>query len=142
VVKRRDDFLYTVTRRGDGTVPSVSAELPGARNHYTPVAHSDLTRDPAVAAAVADLLRTGRTERLPSQWRSNSAACAQISDRQLRRMHTEKVDWVRLEPDERREFLENLNEPPKLTLRVRGQLQARVRGTARARARGRTRTVR
>ncbi len=142
VVKRRDDFLYTITRRGDGTVPAVSAELPGARNHYTPVAHSDLTRDPLVAAAVADLLRTGRTERLPCRWKSNSAALAQISDRQLRRMHTEKVDWARLEPDERREFLENLNEPPKLTLRVRGQLQTRARATARTGKHGGTRTVR
>jgi hypothetical protein len=33
-------------------------------------------------------------------------------------MHTGKVDWAGLEPDERREFLENLNEPPKLQLRV------------------------
>jgi pimeloyl-ACP methyl ester carboxylesterase len=118
VAKRRDDFVYTITRHGDGTVPAVSAGLPGARNHYTLTAHSDLTRDPTVAAAVADLLHTGKTGRLPSKWQSSSAAQAQISDRQLRRMHTGKVDWAGLEPDERREFLENLNEPPKLQLRV------------------------
>ena len=118
VVKRRDDFIYTITRHGDGTVPAISAELRGARNHYTPVAHSDLTRDATVAAAVTDLLRTGQTERLPSKWKSTSTARAQISDRQLRRMHTGKVVWASLEPDQRREFLENLNEPPKLTLRV------------------------
>jgi pimeloyl-ACP methyl ester carboxylesterase len=118
VVKRKDDFVYTITRHGDGTVPAVSAGLPGARNHYTSAAHSDLTRDSLVAAAVTDLLRTGTTARLPSKWKTNSAAQAQISDRQLRRMHTQKVDWAGLEPDERREFLENLNEPPKLQLRV------------------------
>jgi pimeloyl-ACP methyl ester carboxylesterase len=118
VAKRRDDFVYTITRHGDGTVPAVSAGLPGARNHYTLTAHSDLTRDPTVAAAVADLLHTGKTERLPSKWKSSSAAQAQITDRQLRRMHTGKVDWAGLEPDERREFLEKLNEPPKLQLRV------------------------
>lgn len=118
VVKRRDDFIYTITRHGDGTVPAASAGLPGARNHYTLAAHSDLTRDPTVAAAVTDLLRTGKTRRLPSKWSSSSTAQAQISDRQLRRMHTRKVDWARLQPDERREFLENLNEPPKLRLRV------------------------
>jgi pimeloyl-ACP methyl ester carboxylesterase len=118
VVKRGDDFVYTITRRGDGTVPAVSAGLPGARNHYTLTAHSDLTRDPTVAAAVTDLLRTGATDLLPSKWKSNSAAQAQISDRQLRRMHTGKVDWAGLEPDARREFLENLNEPPKLQLRI------------------------
>ncbi len=118
VVKRRDDFVYTITRNGDGTVPAVSARLPGARNHYTSAAHSDLTRDATVAAAVTEILRTGTTERLPAKWKATSAAQAQITDRQLRRMHTRKVDWARLEPDERREFLENLNEPPKLKLRV------------------------
>jgi hypothetical protein len=134
VVKRKDDFVYTITRHGDGTVPAVSAGLPGARNHYTLAAHSDLTRDPTVAAAVADLLHTGTTERLPSKWKSSSAAQAQISDRQLRRMHTGKVDWGGLEPDERREYLENLNEPPKLQLRIpkkRARRKASRRGAAR-----------
>jgi hypothetical protein len=96
----------------------VSAGLPGARNHYTLAAHSDLTRDPTVAAAVTDLLLTGTTDRLPSKWKSKSAAQAQISDQQLRRMHADKVNWAALEPDQRREFLENLNEPPKLQLRA------------------------
>jgi len=118
VARRRDDFVYTITRHGDGTVPAVSAGLPGVRNHFTLAAHSDLTRDATVAAAVTDLLRTGKTERLPSKWKSGSTAQAQISDRQLRLMHTAKVDWAGLEPHERREFLENLNEPPKLKLRV------------------------
>lgn len=131
VVKRRDDFVYTITRHGDGTVPAVSAGLPGARNHYTLAAHSDLTRDPTVAAAVADLLHTGTTERLPSKWKSSSAAEAQISDRQLRRMHTEKVDWAGLEPDERREYLENLNEPPKLQLRIPKKKKATRKGSRR-----------
>jgi triacylglycerol esterase/lipase EstA (alpha/beta hydrolase family) len=129
VAKRRDDFVYTITRHGDGTVPAVSAGLPGTRNHYTLAAHSDLTRDPTVAAAVADLLRTGKTERLPSKWKSNSAAQAQISDRQLRRMHTTKVDWAGMEPDQRREFLENLNEPPKLQLRVPKKKKAKRRAS-------------
>ena len=146
VVKRRDDFVYTITRHGDGTVPAVSAGLPGARNHFTLAAHSDLTRDPTVAAAVTDLLRTGNTERLPSKWKSSSSAQAQISDRQLRRMHTGKVDWAGLEPDARREFLENLNEPPKLQLRVptnkRNKRSKRPRKPTGKTARGPTRRTR
>jgi pimeloyl-ACP methyl ester carboxylesterase len=139
VARRNDDFIYTITRRGDGTVPAVSAELPGARNHYTPVAHSDLTRDPVVAAAVTELLRQGTTRLLPEKWKSSSAAQARISDRQLRRMHTQKVDWASLEPDERRMFLENLNEPPKLILRVPGgKAKSKVKGAKRsARGKGR-----
>lgn len=134
VARRNDDFIYTITRRGDGTVPAASAGLPGARNHYAPVTHSDLTRDPVVAAAVTDLLRGGSTRLLPEKWSSNSAVEACISDRQLRRMHTRKVDWSKLEPEERRMFLENLNEPPKLKLRAPGrQAKSAARTAAPAR---------
>lgn len=118
VTKRRGDFIYTITRKGDGTVPAARAVLTGARNYYTLAAHNDQTRDAAVAAAVSDILRTGATQQLPSRIRRMSSAQAQISDRQLRRMHLGKVDWARLQPEERREFLENLNEPPRLRLRV------------------------
>ncbi|MBV9911992.1 MAG: hypothetical protein JOZ93_05415 [Sinobacteraceae bacterium] len=118
VSRRGQEFVYTITRQGDGTVPVRSAALPGARNHYVPVAHSELTRDPLVAAAVTDLLRSGSTSRLPTSWRSRSLAQARISDRELRRLHARKIDWAALEPEARRHFLENLNEPPHLRLKV------------------------
>jgi pimeloyl-ACP methyl ester carboxylesterase len=130
VEKRKDDFVYTITRHGDGTVPAVSAGLPGARNHYTLAAHSDLTRDPTVAAAVIDLLLTGTTTHLPSKWKSKSVVQATITDQQLRRMHRDKVDWAALEPDQRRVFLENLNEPPKLEMKAPGRASAQTRAKA------------
>jgi hypothetical protein len=118
VTRRHDDFVYTLTRHGDGTVPATSAALAGVRSVYARVAHSDLTRDPVVAAAVVDMLRRGSTTRLPAAWRSGSRACTQVSDRQLRRSHAQKVDWAALTPEERRGFLQNLNEPPQFKLRV------------------------
>ncbi len=124
-VRRRDQFVYTITRHGDGTVPVACARLEGVRNFHAAVSHSDLTRDRTVAAAVVDLLRNGSTRRLPSDWTSGSLAEAQVSDRELGRTQTEKVDWARLPPDERREFLQNLNEPPQLRLRVPARLRAR-----------------
>lgn len=121
IARRGDDFLYTVTRRGDGTVPVSSAELPGTRCAYAAgVAHSDLTRDPRVAASVVDLLQHGVTRQLPGRWANTSRACAQVSDRELRRTQVEKVDWGALTPTERRRFLQNLNEPPQLQLRLPG----------------------
>ena len=137
VRRRTDDFVYTVTRHGDGTVPAISAALPGAPAYYVPVAHSDLTRDPVVAAAVVDLLRKGSTRRLPTKWATTSRAQASITDRQLRRTHTQKVDWAALEPDERRIFLQSLNEPPKLQLRIPSKKKspARERSAARLRRR-------
>jgi pimeloyl-ACP methyl ester carboxylesterase len=125
VARRRDQFVYTITRHGDGTVPVARARLEGARNFHAAVSHSDLTRDRTVAAAVVDLLRSGSTRRLPSEWTSGSVAEAQVSDRELSRMHAEKIDWASLAPDERREFLQNLNEPPRLRLYVPARLKAR-----------------
>jgi pimeloyl-ACP methyl ester carboxylesterase len=116
--RSKDDFVYTLTRDGDGTVPAVSAGLDGARCVYARVPHSELTRDPLVARAVVDLLRGGATRRLPGKWHSRSRASAQVSDRQLRRGHAHKVDWAALDPEERRLFLESLNEPPRFPLRV------------------------
>jgi pimeloyl-ACP methyl ester carboxylesterase len=135
-VRRRDnDFVYTITRHGDGTVPAISAALPGAPTHYASVAHSDLTRDRVVAAAVVDLLRKGSTRRLPTKWSTSSLAEARITDRQLRRTDAHKVDWAALEPEERRLFLQNLNEPPQLKLRVPAKARARKRSTRRSRRR-------
>jgi pimeloyl-ACP methyl ester carboxylesterase len=129
--RRRREFVYTLTRRGDGTVPVASAELTGARAVYARVAHSDLTRDRQVAAAVVDLLRNGATTRLPASFASASRAQATVSDRELRRLYAQKVDWAALGADERRLFLENLNEPPRLRLRV----AAAVTGARRRRRR-------
>jgi len=120
VTRRNDDFVYTLTRHGDGTVPATSAALAGVRCAYARVAHSNLTRDPVVAAAVVDMLRRGSTTRLPAAWPSSSRASTQVSDRQLRRSHAQKVDWAALTPEERRVFLQNLNEPPQFKLRVPG----------------------
>ena len=40
VARGREEFIYTITRHGDGTVPTRSAELPGTRCVYARVAHS------------------------------------------------------------------------------------------------------
>jgi hypothetical protein len=127
IERRGDDFVYTLTRHGDGTVPAASAALEGAPSAYARVAHSNLTRDPVVAAAVVDLLRQGSTTRLPASWHGDSGARAQVSDAQLRRSDTEKVDWAALTPEARRLYLENLNEPPRLRLRAPAATRTRRR---------------
>jgi pimeloyl-ACP methyl ester carboxylesterase len=125
VTRRKDDFVYTITRHGDGTVPLICAELEGARTYYTRVAHSELTRDRVVAQAVADLLRKGSTRRLETKCSRGGKAQARVSDSQLRRTHVDKVAWADLEPEARRVFLQTLNEPPQLQLRVPAQARRR-----------------
>ncbi len=135
VRRRGDEFVYTVTRHGDGTVPTISAALPDAPTYYARVDHSNLTRDPEIAAAVVDLLRKGTTRRLPTKWMSSSLAEARITDRELCRRDVLKVDWAAMEPEERRLFLQNLNEPPKLKLRM--PLKVRTHKSRGSRARRR-----
>ncbi|HEY4340518.1 MAG TPA: hypothetical protein VGM97_11285 [Steroidobacteraceae bacterium] len=113
-----DDFVYTITPRGDGTIPVVSARLDGARTYYVACAHSELTRDPLVANAVAEILKSGTTRRLTQRWSPRNRAVGRISDSQLRLTRTEKVDLTMLDPDARRVFMQTLNEPPPLRLRT------------------------
>lgn len=116
VSRQKDGFTYTITRQGDGTVPLACAALPGARTYYTTVAHTELARDAVVAQAISELLRSGETKLLQTKWARGSLAEAQITDEELRRTHTGKVDWVHLDPEQRQAFLRNLNEPPELKL--------------------------
>ena len=142
VARRSADFVYTVTRHGDGTVPIRCAVLPGARQYYAAVSHSELTRHAGIAAAIAELLRRGATRRLPERWHSASRARARIGDRELARTQLVKVDLAHLSANARRLFLQNLNEPPKLRLRVPGRRHASqraVRAGSRARMQRRAR---
>jgi hypothetical protein len=118
VTRRRGEFVYTLSRGGDGTVPVESATVAGARTVYARVAHSELTRDAQVGAAVVDFLRRGATARLPASWKSASRARLEVSDRELRAAQGAKVDWGALSAEQRRVFLQNLNEPAHFRLRV------------------------
>jgi pimeloyl-ACP methyl ester carboxylesterase len=138
VARHGNEFVYTITRNGDGTVPTEQALLPGTLTYFTGASHSDLTRDPAVAQAVADLLRHGKTLQLPTRRARPGRAEARISDRQLRLTQVEKVDWSALTPSARRDFLQSLNEPPELTLRVPARTRGALRVPSRS-ARGRPR---
>lgn len=106
------EFLYSVTRDGDGTVPAALATLPGACNYFTPTIHGELPRSRAVTAAVIEILDRGATGLLATEWSPARAPLVQVSESQLRRTHLRKVDWAALSPEERRLYLEHLNDPP------------------------------
>jgi pimeloyl-ACP methyl ester carboxylesterase len=113
-----DDFVYTVTRHGDGTVPAASARLAGAATYYVACAHSELTRDPLVTSAVVEILKSGTTRRLTRRWSPRNRASGQVSDADLRLTYRKKVDLTALDPDARRVFMQSLNEPSPLRLRA------------------------
>ena len=110
--RRGGQFHYEISAAGDGTVAAVHATLPGARNYYLRCEHSELPRSELVAGTVVDLLRSGRTRRLPQRVIVGRGRYAYISDAQLRRSLARKIDWHALHTAERRRYFARLNAPP------------------------------
>jgi pimeloyl-ACP methyl ester carboxylesterase len=113
VALRDGDFEYEYSLRGDGTVPIALAELEGARHRYLDCGHSDLPLSDLVISGTLDLLKTGSTRRFATKPRIRRAARARVRDAELRQEYQGKVDWPHMSPEERRIFLDTLNEPPR-----------------------------
>lgn len=107
------DFEYEYSLMGDGTVPVELARLPGARHAYVECDHSDLPLADRVIAGTIDLLRTGATQRFAAAPPLRRGALTRVSDAELRELFQGKIDWPQMTPEERRLFLDELNEPPR-----------------------------
>jgi hypothetical protein len=125
LARRGGQFHYEISAAGDGTVAATRATLAGARNYYVRCEHSELPRNERVAAALVDLLRTGRTRRLAQQLVRRRGAIVLVSDSALRRSFARKIDWHVLSPAERRRYLKRLSAAPPLyrALSTRAALQ-------------------
>jgi pimeloyl-ACP methyl ester carboxylesterase len=118
VALRGNDFEYTYSLRGDGTVPIDLARLPGADNRYVACGHSDLPLSDRVIAGTVDLLKAGKTRRFAASPPRRPGTLTRVSDRQLRLEYQGKVDWPHMTPEQRRVFLDTLNEPPPAAVRA------------------------
>lgn len=113
-----DDFHYQISSAGDGTVPLASALLPGLGNYRLRCEHSALPRSVTVARALCELLLGGHTRSLNplaatgALARGTAPPLHTVSDLQLRSNWSDKVDWQRYTPGERRTYLNCLNQPP------------------------------
>jgi pimeloyl-ACP methyl ester carboxylesterase len=112
VAMRDGDFEYEYSLRGDGTVPMELARMDGASNRYVQCGHSDMPLSDRVIAGTIDLLKTGKTRRFTASPRIRHNSRARVRDSELRREYQGKVDWPQMSPEERRLFLDTLNEPP------------------------------
>ncbi len=109
---RKGSFRFRVDTDGDGTVPRVLAEMPGAAAWFVSEKHGGLPNNGRVISAVVDLLRTSRTDRLPSATRRVKAKRPRtIHEATLRRVAPHKVHWQDLSADARRRLLEPVVSP-------------------------------
>lgn len=61
-------FVYSISKAGDGTVPLALAQLPDVTTYFVEESHGSLANNAAVAAALSEILGTGATEVLAQRW--------------------------------------------------------------------------
>jgi len=107
-----NNFEYTITRNGDGTVPLALAHWSGARTWYANESHGAMTNNDTVVAALIDLLQTEDTSHLTSVAPAVDNEIIRVAnDRELRLQAVRKVQWDSLSLDSRRRILEPILSP-------------------------------
>jgi pimeloyl-ACP methyl ester carboxylesterase len=112
VARSNGDFEYEYSLQGDGTVPIELARLPGAQHSYVECGHSDMPLSDRVIAGTVELLESGATQRFTAEPLLQRGTIARVRDAELRELYLGKVDWAHMSPEERRLFLDTLNEAP------------------------------
>jgi pimeloyl-ACP methyl ester carboxylesterase len=103
-------FEYAMTKNGDGTVPLALATLPKLRCYFVEELHGNLANNGQVIQAIIDLVRRGRTRRLPGRWRVRRGPEQRVDDTQLRKTENgEKIDWGSLTSAEREAIVGELD---------------------------------
>ncbi len=111
VAEVEGDFYYRFGYAGDGTVPTARAVLAGCPAWCCNVSHGELSRHPAVHAALVALL-AGETPQLPSAPPPTPGNPTSASDTELRQVFRDKIDWNRLDTQQRRAFIDSLTRAP------------------------------
>jgi hypothetical protein len=68
VRREGNDFVYSTSMEGDGTVPLVFAQLEGVKTYFVEEEHGSLPNNADVSRAVIDLIETSRTTVLSTTW--------------------------------------------------------------------------
>ena len=111
VAQVEGEFYYRYGFAGDGTVPAARATLQGSPAWYCNASHNELSRSPAVHAALLALLCGGQPQLLDAVPPLRDSLRT-VPESELRRQFNEKIDWSRLDTPQRRAFLDSLNRPP------------------------------
>ena len=79
------EFVYTTSLAGDGTVPLQCVRLPAAaRTYYIAESHGSLPNNADVARAVENIIATGETSLLPTQYETRRVGPLRtVAERQL-----------------------------------------------------------
>lgn len=112
-------FAYELDVAGDGTVPLASATLKGVPAWYVREIHGSLVSNVQVIRCIQDLIRTGRSTRLPQRPGRLHALPANIDDQQLRRQFHGKIQWRKIDTSDREQLMQQISGTPAAAAPVR-----------------------
>lgn len=114
VRREGDDFVFQTSPAGDGTVPLDFAELEDTTTYYIEEEHGSLPNNGEVIKAVIDVMETGATSRLPTDWAPRQrAAPRERSGEQLAPTPFDGRRGKQVSPRELRHLLEEFAAPPR-----------------------------
>jgi hypothetical protein len=110
-----DEFVYTTSLAGDGTVPLQCVLLPSAkRTYFVEEEHGSLPNNNDVARAVDSIIATGATALLPTEQRQRRAEqVREVRERALPPQPYQGNDGRRLSAREKRVIAEEVASPDK-----------------------------
>ena len=83
--REKDEFVYSVTKEGDGTVPLESALLPGVKKTwFASAGHGFFANNGGVRAATVDILNTGDTAALSTSRPGGSRSVQLVRESEMR----------------------------------------------------------
>jgi len=108
-------FEYGSNPHGDGTVPLAMTQVPGLETFYAEESHGNLASSPRIIDAIVDLIRAGTTRELAARCALKPVPERRTDDVQLRAAMTAKIDWRRLDSEQREAVMADLDGPEEAT---------------------------
>jgi len=108
-------FEYGSNPHGDGTVPLAMTQVPGLETFYAEESHGNLASSPRIIDAIVDLIRAGTTRALSARCALKPVPERRTDDVQLRTVEAGKIDWRRLDSEQREAVMADLDGPEEAT---------------------------
>ena len=112
VHRHGDGFVFTQSTEGDGTVPLALARLDGVTTYFVEEEHGSLPNNAEVAGAVIDLLETGETRVLGTEWEPRRREIWETAGERLAPAPFEGRTGTQVHRNELRHLLDGFAAPP------------------------------
>lgn len=110
-----DEFVFSMSRNGDATVPLAFAEIEDVATYYIDEEHGSLPNNGKVIKSVIEILETGQTQVLPTSWTPQRRADSwEVRGHELVQKPFDGRRGEQVSPSEARHLLDDFAAPPKM----------------------------